>query len=161
MYLWKNTFTKKCCILFILITWLTCVFFWCFRQVYHTDERWKHLLSKCATIESVLKELGAFRHWKPSTSVRMKKRWKSRSRDFWKKIQETKYVWFLCVFICICIICILETYIYIYTHACVCIFLIFSWRYMWKCISDNWDSHRCLWHAWLWKRGGTPRPALD
>ena len=24
---------------------------------------------KCATIESLLKELGAFRHWKPSTSV--------------------------------------------------------------------------------------------
>lgn len=36
------------------------------REVYHTDERWKHLLSKCATIESLLKELGAFRHWKPS-----------------------------------------------------------------------------------------------
>lgn len=35
-------------------------------EVYHTDERWKHLLSKCATIESLLKELGAFRHWKPS-----------------------------------------------------------------------------------------------
>ena len=35
-------------------------------EVYHTDPRWKHLLSKCATIEAVLKELGTFRLWKPS-----------------------------------------------------------------------------------------------
>ncbi|CAE7580104.1 TMCO4 [Symbiodinium necroappetens] len=35
-------------------------------EVYHTDPRWKHLLSKCSTIEAVLKELGAFRPWKPS-----------------------------------------------------------------------------------------------
>ena len=35
-------------------------------EVYHTDERWKHLLSKCATIEAVLKELGTFRLWKPA-----------------------------------------------------------------------------------------------
>eukprot|EP00439_Symbiodinium_sp_Y106_P006734 s575_g1.t1 len=35
-------------------------------EVYHTDPRWKHLLSKCSTIEAVLKELGAFRAWKPS-----------------------------------------------------------------------------------------------
>ena len=35
-------------------------------EVYHTDPRWKHLLSKCATIEAVLKELGTFRAWKPA-----------------------------------------------------------------------------------------------
>ena len=34
-------------------------------EVYHTDPRWKHLLSKCSTIEAVLKELGTFRLWKP------------------------------------------------------------------------------------------------
>eukprot|EP00930_Biecheleria_cincta_P049685 TRINITY_DN34882_c0_g1_i1.p1 TRINITY_DN34882_c0_g1~~TRINITY_DN34882_c0_g1_i1.p1 ORF type:complete len:470 (+),score=89.56 TRINITY_DN34882_c0_g1_i1:23-1411(+) len=34
-------------------------------EVYHTDTRWTHLLSKCATIEAVLKELGAFRQWRP------------------------------------------------------------------------------------------------
>eukprot|EP00913_Durusdinium_trenchii_P020645 g19388.t2 len=35
-------------------------------EVYHTDPRWQHLLSKCATIEAVLKELGTFRQWKPA-----------------------------------------------------------------------------------------------
>lgn len=35
-------------------------------EVYHTDPRWRHLLSKCATIEAVLKELGTFRLWKPA-----------------------------------------------------------------------------------------------
>mmetsp|Transcript_27497 Transcript_27497/g.51530 ORF Transcript_27497/g.51530 Transcript_27497/m.51530 type:complete len:446 (-) Transcript_27497:83-1420(-) len=35
-------------------------------EIYHTDPRWKHLLSKCSTIEAVLKELGTFRQWKPS-----------------------------------------------------------------------------------------------
>ncbi|CAJ1330197.1 unnamed protein product [Effrenium voratum] len=35
-------------------------------EVYDTDPRWKHLLSKCNTIEAVLKELGTFRNWKPS-----------------------------------------------------------------------------------------------
>jgi len=34
-------------------------------EIYHTDPRWKHLLSKCATIEAVLKELGTFRLWRP------------------------------------------------------------------------------------------------
>ena len=35
-------------------------------EVYNTDPRWQHLLSKCATIEAVLKELGTFRLWKPA-----------------------------------------------------------------------------------------------
>ncbi|CAE7795949.1 ftsH [Symbiodinium sp. CCMP2592] len=35
-------------------------------EAYHTDSRWKHLLSTCSTIEAVLKERGAFRPWKPS-----------------------------------------------------------------------------------------------
>eukprot|EP00933_Yihiella_yeosuensis_P039526 TRINITY_DN3358_c0_g2_i6.p1 TRINITY_DN3358_c0_g2~~TRINITY_DN3358_c0_g2_i6.p1 ORF type:complete len:483 (+),score=121.45 TRINITY_DN3358_c0_g2_i6:336-1784(+) len=34
-------------------------------EVYHTDPRWKHLRSKCKTIEEVLKDLGSFRQWKP------------------------------------------------------------------------------------------------
>lgn len=34
-------------------------------EVYHTDPRWKHLISRAATIEAVLKELGTFRQWKP------------------------------------------------------------------------------------------------
>lgn len=34
-------------------------------EVYHTDPRWKDLISRAATIEAVLKELGTFRTWKP------------------------------------------------------------------------------------------------
>ncbi|CAK0904820.1 unnamed protein product, partial [Prorocentrum cordatum] len=34
-------------------------------EVYHTDPRWKHLISRAATIEAVLKELGTFRQWRP------------------------------------------------------------------------------------------------
>lgn len=32
------------------------------------DPRWKHLKGQCATIEAVLKELGAFRAWRPAES---------------------------------------------------------------------------------------------
>lgn len=34
-------------------------------DVYRKDPRWLHLQNMCHTIESVLKELGAFRHWRP------------------------------------------------------------------------------------------------
>lgn len=34
-------------------------------EVYHTDPRWKHVISRAATVEAVLRELGTFRQWKP------------------------------------------------------------------------------------------------